>query len=110
MPVGHASVAHPQHHEGATDLDLYRTFSPSDVGMWSWEAGVPVASAVFLRHSIDGQEQGAGALIAFVTQNTLLSSLQKVLAIKVSNIVLLAAPVLSCSWPSVRSCLTMCTS
>lgn len=40
VPVGHASLAHPQHHhhEGPTDLDLYRTFSPSDVGMWSWEA------------------------------------------------------------------------
>lgn len=38
MSVGHASVAHPQHHEGATDLDLYRTFSPTEVGMWSWEA------------------------------------------------------------------------
>lgn len=37
MPVGHASLAHPNHHEGATDLDLYRTFSPSDIGMWSWE-------------------------------------------------------------------------
>lgn len=38
VPVGHASLAHPQHHEGPTDLDLYRTFSPSDVGMWSWQA------------------------------------------------------------------------
>lgn len=38
VPVGHASLAHPHHHEGPTDLDLYRTFSPSDVGMWSWQA------------------------------------------------------------------------
>jgi hypothetical protein len=57
MPVGHASVAHPQHHEGATDLDLYRTFSPSDVGMWSWEAGVP--SAFVPTHIVHGQEHGA---------------------------------------------------
>jgi len=45
--VGHASLAHPQHHEGATDLDLYRTFSPSDVGMWSWQATTGVLRACF---------------------------------------------------------------
>ena len=35
VEVAQASLAHPQHHEGATDLDLYRTFSPSDVGFWT---------------------------------------------------------------------------
>lgn len=45
VPVGHASLAHPQHHEGPTDLDLYRTFSPSDVGMWSWQATTGRTSA-----------------------------------------------------------------
>lgn len=44
VPVGHASLAHPHHHEGPTDLDLYRTFSPSDVGMWSWQATTGVRS------------------------------------------------------------------
>jgi hypothetical protein len=53
VPVGHASLAHPHHHEGPTDLDLYRTFSPSDVGMWSWQATTGACAA----------EMSSGALL-----------------------------------------------
>jgi hypothetical protein len=40
-PTAHKSVAEQQHesHEHI-NADLYRTFSPSDVAMWDWKAGM----------------------------------------------------------------------